>query len=161
MTHPELLAHLKNPEADVDPVKIGDNVEEKQEGHEPPHQAGDDGGFEAVGSGVQNWVHGHGGEGGVLRGARILLQAELLPNNIDNLGGGLADVDYHGSPWLFEIGHLAGQNRLAREVTMARLQALRDQCRTSLQVDESDLRPRRQLFPVCLLESGAREHEIS
>src|SRR5215469_11381160 len=41
----QLSAHLQDREAHVDAVEIGDDIEEEQERHEPPHEPGDDGGF--------------------------------------------------------------------------------------------------------------------
>ena len=49
----KLPAHLQHGEAHVDAVEVGNNVEQEEKRHQPPHESGNHGGFQAVGSSFQ------------------------------------------------------------------------------------------------------------
>src|SRR5438270_10848059 len=100
---------MQDDRPNVDAAKERNKIEEEQEGHQPPHQSGYHGGFEAVRSNFQSSFR-YPNRGNQLRRARIRPQPELVPNVIDDLGRSLPDIDHYRAFWFFEIRHLAGQN---------------------------------------------------
>src|SRR5256885_16784805 len=68
-----------------------------------------------------------------VRGWRILLQPELLPNGIDYFRRSLPDIGHYRRLRFLEIGHLTGQNGLPGEVPVPLVNPFGDQGNASLE----------------------------
>ena len=137
--------HLQNAEPDIDTVEVRDNVQKEQERHEPPHEARDNGGFEAVRSRSQNSFHGWPRlKCAVEDSTPARVASEWNPR----FGTESPDVGHNGRARFFQIGQLAGQNRSTGKVPMPRVKAFGDQLSASLEVNEADLRANVELRSV-------------
>ena len=72
----------------------------------------------------------------------------------------LPNVSHNRKFGFFQICYLAGQNRLSGEVSVTGVEASCYQLRTSLQVNEANLRRHAKFFAVTALEGGAGQHGI-
>src|SRR5579872_773321 len=93
-------------------------------------------------------------------GLRILLQAELLANLLNDLRRRGGDLHGYSVIRLLEIVKLTRENLFVREMSVPSTQALGDQGWTSRQINETDFRPYMQFFAVAAFQGRTGQHNI-
>ena len=167
---PKLPAHLQHGETHVDAVKVGNDVEQKQKRHQPPHESGDDGGFQAVGSSFQKWFQFQSVRIDVRScsavvpfcGARILRQAE--PSAESRRRSAAACGRFRPSPLPPALpGRRTGwpESARRRSVRVASAGATRSASALPFRYTNRTSGPAASSSPVAAFQGGAGQHDIA